>query len=210
MGKVCRDIKIMKVILLASILMFVGCASSLNKNTYEDSTPTQIANYKKVRLPFLKNTKFVISQGAFGTKSHMERGNEYSWDFDVPYGTPVVSVESGVVLEVWEPNNGGACDKKFSDAANNIKIEHTDGSVAQYVHVSSKVKWGEHVNEGRQIAVTAMNGWICSPQLHFGIYKSKAHLYSTTQRETIPVVFIGLPNFGKATEGIEGVVPDGL
>lgn len=192
------------------LFSFVGCSSFSTKNIYESSTPAQLVTYKRERLPFPTHIKFEISQGAFGSKSHSEPGNEYSWDFDVPYGTPVVSVENGVVTDVWEPNKGGGCDNKFSEFAHNIKIEHEDGTVAQYVHIFSKVKIGDQVREGQLIAVTAMNGWICNPQLHFGIYKSKNNLYSSSNRVTIPITFDGLPNFGKATEGQKANVPDGL
>jgi len=187
-------------------LFILGCATAPTQNAYDSATPEQIKSFKRERLPFPANIKLTVSQGAFGKKSHMEPGNEYSWDFDVPYGTSVVSVENGTVLEVWEPNGGGGCDPKFKDVAHNIKIEHEDGSVAQYVHVSSKVKPGDQVREGEEIGVTAMNGWICSPQLHFGIYKSKNNLYNSPKRETIPVVFDGLPNSGKALEGTKAMV----
>lgn len=203
---------IMKILFVISliILAVTGCTSIQKKNFYDAASPAQMVSFKRERLPFPTGIKFLISQGAFGKKSHAEPGNEYSWDFDVPYGTPVVSVENGTVLEVWEPTDGGGCDSKFSNAAHNIKIEHEDGTVAQYGHISAKVKTGDLVREGQEIAVTAMNGWICSPQLHFGIYRSKDHLYSSSKRETIPVSFDGLPEFGKATEGLRGEVPSGL
>jgi hypothetical protein len=197
-------------IYITTIFLLMGCSSLATKNPYDQATPEQMVQFKRERLPFPTGVKFLVSQGAFGKKSHNELGNEYSWDFDVPYGTPVVSVENGTVLEVWEPSGEGGCDSKFSDLAHNIKIEHEDGTVAQYVHISAQVKAGDQVREGQQIGVTAMNGWICSPQLHFGIYRSKDHLYSSPKRETLPVSFDGLPEFGKASEGLNGSVPQGL
>ncbi len=188
----------------------VGCSSVPHRDLYESATPVQMASFKRVRLPFLANTKFKVSQGAFGLESHMEPGNEYSWDFDVPVGTPVVSVENGIVLEVWEPNSGGDCEPVFTNLAHNIKVEHEDGTVAQYVHTSAKVKMGELVREGQVIGVTAINGWICKPQLHFSVYRSKENLYQSPDRETVPLSFDGLPQLGKASKGITGRVPQGL
>ena len=181
-------------------LLCVSCAS----NPYLGGSAN---TFKRERLPFPTYIQFKVSQGAFGKASHLEKANEYSWDFDVPYGTPVVSVENGKIIEVWQPNKGGGCDPQFEGLAHNIKVEHEDGTVAQYVHIASKLKRGDYVREGQQIAVTAMNGHICQPQLHFGIYRSKDHLYSSLQRETLPVYFDGL---GKAIEGASGEVPAGL
>lgn len=148
---------------------------------------------RHVRLPFSPGTKFVISQGPFGKASHSESGNEYQWDFDVPYGTPVLAVESGTVIDVWTPKGGGGCDPKFKDFAHNLKIRHADGTVAQYVHVDSRVEVGQAVEVGQTIAVTAKNGWICAPQLHFGVYRSERNLYNSPNRESIPLTFEGMP-----------------
>ena len=159
-----------------------------------------------VNLPFPVGVEALVSQGAFGKASHDEPGNQYSWDFDVPFGTPVTAVEAGRVLEVWKPNRGGGCDAKFSADAHNIKIEHADGTVAQYVHVDSVVEVGQQIRRGEVIAVTGNNGWLCQPQLHFGIYASKTQLYSSPGRKTIPLLFKGLPN-GQANPGLRFSVP---
>lgn len=94
------------------ILFLVGCAHS-TKNSYETASAEYRSQFKRTILPFPQGTKFEISQGAFGKLFPSEIGNQYSWDFDVYYGTPVVSVEDGTVLEVTEPIQGGGCDKKF-------------------------------------------------------------------------------------------------
>lgn len=159
-----------------------------------------------MRLPFGPGTKFTISQGAFGQSSHNEPGNEYSWDFDVPLGTPVRAVQDGRVIEVWEPKKGGSCNPKFSDWASNIKVEHSDKTVAQYVHVDSRVRTGNRVRAGQLVAVTANDGWLCTPQLHFGIYASRSELYGSPRRRTIPLAFKGLPD-GLASTGLKYKVP---
>jgi murein DD-endopeptidase MepM/ murein hydrolase activator NlpD len=188
-------------------LLFAGCASSqLRSNSYENASLAERNLYKRVFLPLPPKTQFTVSQGAFGSRSHHEGGNQYSWDFDVPYGTQVVAVQSGKVIEAWEPKQGGGCDSKFIDLAHNIKIQHADGTVAQYVHVESKVKVGDAIRLGEVIAVTAKNGWICQPQLHFGVYESKGHLYPSKNRKTLPLFFEGMPD-GIAKTGYIGVVP---
>jgi murein DD-endopeptidase MepM/ murein hydrolase activator NlpD len=196
--------------LIAPVLALVvsGCAHLRNETPYETSTELERSHFKKVVLPLSAGTHFKISQGAFGKSTHNNPGHEYTWDFDVPYGTPVLSVEDGTVYQVWEPNTGGGCEPKYNDSAHNIKIRHPDGTVAQYVHVSARVKVGQTVTKEQQIGVTAKNGFICTPQLDFGIYSDDKHLYGSGQMRSIPLLFTGLPDRGMAHAGYEGIVPD--
>ena len=96
----------MKLYKWISILMlgFLGCShtpSALKSNPYEPASLSERVNFRKVVIPLTLGTKFKISQGAFGCCTHNDPGYEYSWDFDVPYGTSVRSVEDGkVILEV--------------------------------------------------------------------------------------------------------------
>ncbi len=181
----------MKLIFVALLLALASGCSTLHP--YEGARVKTLKKFKSVALPFRSGTSFLVSQGAFGQRSHLEPGNEYSWDFDVPYGTEVLAVEAGRVLEVWAPNHGGGCDPNLSEFAHNIKVEAQDGTVAQYVHVSPRVRAGQRVEAGQVIAVTAQNGYICAPQLHFGVYRSRETLYQSLSRETIPLRFRGIP-----------------
>jgi len=158
-------------------------------------------------LPLPPGTHFKISQGAFGCCTHNTTGDQYAWDFNVPFGTQVLAVEDGSVIQVWEPNVAGGCDRKYNDQAHNIKILQNDGTVAQYVHVQSQVHIGDTVKKGDVLAVTANNGFICTPQLHFNIFQDRAHIPENGTAETIPVLFEGLPEGGMAHEGLEGFAP---
>jgi murein DD-endopeptidase MepM/ murein hydrolase activator NlpD len=165
------------------------------------SAPLQSSSKgKSILVPFSERTEVTVLQGAFGQASHAEPGNEYNWDFGVPLGTPVLASESGTVLEVWQPEKGGTCEASYSDFAHNIKVEHIDGTVAQYVHIQTKLKPRDEVTRGQEIAVTAWNGWICEPHLHFGLYASKNELYYSPKRRTIPLNFTNLEG-GIALEG---------
>lgn len=188
---------------LAFLLLLSGCAA----NRYEFASIAERASFKHVGLPLPSGTTTLISQGAFGRASHHERGNEFSWDFDVPYGTPVVAVEGGVVIGVWQPEGGAGCDPRFAAYAHNVKVEHPDGTVAQYVHVKSDVKVGQAVVRGQPLGQTAASGWICRPQLHFGVYRSREHLYDSPSRQTIPLFFDGVPE-GVLRTGQEITVPE--
>jgi len=127
--------------------------STEEENPYEEANQKTTSSFKTVRLPFKEGTSFIVSQGAFGRNSHNEPGNEYNWDLSVPYGTEVIAIEGGKVIEVWQPRKGGGCEKKYSDVAHNIKIEHADGTVAQYVHIETDKKIGDQVEEGQLIKI---------------------------------------------------------
>jgi murein DD-endopeptidase MepM/ murein hydrolase activator NlpD len=187
----------------AALLVLAGCP---RKNPYESAPPAVIAGWKRVKLPLGTGTRFVVSQGAFGLDSHSQKGIEYRWDFDVPYGTPVLAVESGTVLAVHEPHLGGGCDPKFSEVPSSVLVEHADGTVAQYVHIDSRVSVGQMVKTGDVVAVTANNGFHCAPQLDFLVFRSKFTLYDSPKRESIPLRFEGLPR-ELATQGLAASAP---
>jgi murein DD-endopeptidase MepM/ murein hydrolase activator NlpD len=163
---------------------------------YTCATAKERATFKRIRLPFSLPISFEVHQGAFGSDSHDEPGNEYSWDLDVPYGTPVLAIEGGQIIDVYEPAGGGGCEARLGPVAHNVKVQHADGTVAQYVHVAASVSVGQQVTAGEQIAVTEKNGFICTPHLHLGVYRSRDQLYASPKRETIPLLF----------EGVEGGV----
>lgn len=193
-------------IALIALTLASGCAHGPS-NPYESSTSGEQARFKRVMLPFAPGTRFKISQGAFGWSTHHDPGHEYTWDFDVPYGTPVLSVEDGIVIGNYEPPGGGGCDPVFNDAPHTLHVRHEDGTVAQYVHIQSRVNVGQRVRKGEVIAVTAKNGFICTPQLDFGVYQDEQHLYGSRRMRNIPLLFNGLPDGGVAREGHSGQVP---
>jgi murein DD-endopeptidase MepM/ murein hydrolase activator NlpD len=175
-------------------------------NPYESASPEAIAGWKRVRIPLPAGTRFVISQGAFGRDTHSQSGIQHRWDFDVPYGTPVVAVEAGTVLAVPDVHVGGGCDAKFGEGRISLMIEQADGTVAQYVHVEGQVLVGQRVTKGDVVAVTGNIGFHCTPQLDFLVYRSRYTLYDSPQRESIALRFEGLPR-ELALEGFSGTVP---
>ena len=169
-------------------------------NPYELASAATRAGFERVGLPFVSGTEFYVSQGAFGPNTHDEAGLEYRWDFDVPYGTPVLAVLSGRVLSVYESGQPGGCDRKFNASPNNVLVEHADGTVAQYTHIAARVSPGQNVSRGETIAVTAKNGFICEPQLDFLVFRSRDTLFGTPRAEDLPLFFEGVPG-GVARQG---------
>ncbi len=174
-----------------SLLIATGCASlgPYDRGAFIDSPKLRHSG-----IPLASGTKFKVKQGAFGHSSHREPGNEFAWDLEIPWGTPILAVEDGTVFYSYQPANaGGGCDSKFSNDAWNVLIQNIDGSVAQYTHVEGLVRTGEKVKKGQVIGHNVPRGWVCYPHVHYSIYRSRDTLYQSPNRETLPIYFDGIP-----------------
>lgn len=106
-----------------------------------------------------------------------------SVDYDAPEGTPVYSALGGVVISVKDDSNIGGIEQKFEDDGNCIEILHDNNEVSEYEHLrlrSSKVKIGDSVKAGQQIAEVGNTGWSECPHLHFMVYP-KGREYKTLE-----------------------------
>ncbi|MFF0560437.1 M23 family metallopeptidase [Streptomyces sp. NPDC004266] len=99
-----------------------------------------------------------VSTGYKTGGSLWSSGSHSGIDFHAAYGTRVVSVGSGTVVEAgW----GGAY-------GNNIVIRMNDGTYTQYGHLSSiEVYVGQTVEPGQQIGISGSTGNSTGPHLHF-------------------------------------------
>lgn len=182
------------------IILILFALASCAYNPYTNSSPEKIAKFKEVSLPFASGTSIQVHMGPY------QRDNRhYSWAVDVPFGTPVLSMDGGKVLSLYQPEGGGGCDrKKYLGKGHSVRVLHDDGTVAQYLHVDIKVKVGDVIQKGQTIALTANNGIVCSPHLHFMVFKSKYDMKPSG--ETIPLRFTGLSP-GILPQEYKGIVP---
>lgn len=99
-----------------------------------------------------------VSTGYKTGGSLWSSGSHSGVDFHASYGSRVVSVGSGTVVEAgW----GGAY-------GNNIVIRMHDGTYTQYGHLASiDVHVGQTVEPGQQIGVSGSTGNSTGPHLHF-------------------------------------------
>ncbi len=149
-----------------------------NKVTYD-------TNYA-YELPFETGSEFKIMQGYNGTFSHYGE-NANALDFDMPVGTNITAVRSGVVVKVVDKNRKGCASEKCKAYNNTLLIYHDDGTFAEYAHIKyrgSKVKVGDKVESGQIIAESGNVGWSSAPHLHLAIFKQKMY-----KRENIKVNF---------------------
>ncbi len=182
------------------IILFLFALASCAYNPYNNSSPERIAKFKEVSLPFSSGTSFHVHMAPYqGDNRH------YSWAVNVPFGTPVHAMEGGKILSVFQPEGGGGCDrKKYMGKGHNVRVLHEDGTVAQYLHVEIKAKVDDVIQKGQVIAVTANNGIVCTPHLHFMVFKNKYELKPSG--ESIPLRFQGLTP-GILPPDYKGVVP---
>lgn len=146
-------------------------------------------------LPFAAGERHVVSQGNCDIGSH--RGPaRYAYDIAMPIGTRVVAARAGTVvaLDVSRPDGTG----RFDDD-NAIVIEHADGTLASYVHLTeggSLVVVGQAVEQGEPIGSSGNSGHTGDlPHLHFQVTPCP----NRNECGTLPVTF---SNAGANPEGL--------
>ena len=94
-------------------------------------------------------------------------------DFIAPIDTPVLAAADGTVTFVKDDSNIGGPYPSYWDTTNCIIIEHSNGEYSRYDHLeyhSAKVKVGQKVNAGQEIAKIGMTGYTYIPHLHFQVF----------------------------------------
>lgn len=125
-------------------------------------------------LPFKPDGKVYIVQGYNGWFSHK---GEYSLDFILRRCSPVFAARGGVVISMKSNETRGGIGNKWLGRANFIRIQHKDGSVAGYWHLSCNgvlVNVGDTVQQGQHIGYSGSTGYSTAPHLHFMVYATNA------------------------------------
>ena len=94
-------------------------------------------------------------------------------DFIADVGTPVLAAEDGLVTSVKDTSNTGGANPSNWRHTNFIVIVHSNGEYSRYDHLdynSSKVKVGQYVRAGEEIAKVGMTGYTYLPHLHFQVF----------------------------------------
>jgi murein DD-endopeptidase MepM/ murein hydrolase activator NlpD len=97
---------------------------------------------------------------------HLTSGFKWRWgrmhtgiDLAGPYGSPVVAVTAGEVIEAGRESGYG----------NMVKIRHADGVVTYYAHMSKILVFSGPVTAGQQVGEEGNTGHSTGPHLHFEV-----------------------------------------
>jgi murein DD-endopeptidase MepM/ murein hydrolase activator NlpD len=94
-------------------------------------------------------------------------------DFIAPQNTPVLASADGKVTYVKDDSNVGGSDPSYWNYSNFISIMHQNGEHTRYDHLgrnSAKVRTGQQVRAGQEIARVGMTGYTYVPHLHFQVF----------------------------------------
>jgi len=90
--------------------------------------------------------------------------------FIVPENTPVLAAANGIVTYLKDDSSIGGLNPIYWNFTNFVTIVHANEEYSRYDHLapqSSKVKVGQAVSEGQEIARVGMTGYTFRPHLHF-------------------------------------------
>ncbi|MEP6939366.1 MAG: M23 family metallopeptidase [Rudaea sp.] len=131
-----------------------------------------------------------VSQAFDGAFSHKDPSSRYAVDIMMPEGTQVLAARDGVVMSVENDYYGNGLDMvEFGERANNVRVEHADGTMAVYAHLeleSSRVQVGDKVHAGQVLALSGDTGYSNGPHLHFCIQRN-----ADMDLVALPFQFIG-------------------
>lgn len=134
-------------------------------------------------LPWPKGHACLCVQGNNGQASHHD-ASEFSYDFLMPSGSPVLAARAGVVSAVKDDET-----RIGSTRWNNyVRVRHEDGSEASYLHLQrggALVKVGQAVGQGELIARSGWTGYAALPHLHFHVRQGG---------QQIPISFRDVPD----------------
>ncbi len=169
-------------------IMFVNRGTKVKEGDYIYSLPYEIG------------TSSIITQGYNSIITHYGKW-AYALDFLLDEGTPILSSREGTVKTVVDDFNEGGLEEYHKALSNYVIIEHDDGTFSYYGHNqfhSAKVKVGDKVEVGDELALVGCTGFCSVPHIHFQIQDS-SDVFNTN---TLPVVFkIDYNRVGKLVEG---------
>jgi len=122
----------------------------------------------KYVLPFPAGDTFSLTQGNCGPVSHDGRFR-FAFDFRMPIGSPVIAARDGVVFAVRVGHRDGT---HRSGDENYVFVEHDDGEISRYIHLTTDgalVERGQAVSQGDTIALSGNSGRSAFPHLHFDV-----------------------------------------
>lgn len=133
------------------------------------------------KLPYAASTSHEVGQGNCSGVSHYG-DSRYAYDISMDIGTSIVAARAGTVIALEESNeNGNGCP-----SANYVKVQHSDGTVAIYAHLTKDgvdVNLNAAVTQGQALGKSGNTGCSTGPHLHFHVTKT------SSSNQTVPITF---------------------
>ncbi|OIQ16186.1 MAG: hypothetical protein BM556_16130 [Bacteriovorax sp. MedPE-SWde] len=174
----------MKIIssLLILLLTLVSCGNGVNEVAHTGVCDGYLQwDNSDYVLPFPAGKSYKVTQSNCAPVSHFG-SQQYAYDFEMKTSDSIVASRAGNVIEVVEGNeDGNGCPDD-----NHVYIQHTDGSVAHYLHLTKNgavVNVGDSVSQGDPIGLAGNTGCSTDTHLHFVVFKSKSY------EESLPITF---------------------
>ncbi len=136
-------------------------------------------------LPFPPGRTYTLFQGYCPPNPTWGHHNWFAYDFDLAIGDTVVAARAGEVVAVVERFVDGT---RVPGEENLIYVEHDDGSIAAYVHLTragALVIEGDVVAQGEPIGLSGDTGNSSGPHLHFHVF----HAGGFTRHYSLPISF---------------------
>lgn len=153
-------------------------------------------------LPFQCDATRRVTQGNATTFSH-RNASLYAFDFSLGVGTPMLAMAPGTVKYVYDRTKPGdyCYDGRLDraaciDKANLVNVQHGDGTVTQYAHLSRvNVKVGDKLKRGQVVGLSGSTGYSSGPHAHIVRTESCASPFC----QSVPLTFVevGVPRTGQ-------------
>lgn len=149
------------------------------------------------RLPYRDGTAFRIGQSPGGPIStHTSPDSQFAVDITMPERTPVLAAREGTVIYTEANQLYGAQVPDMMGKANEVRIQHIDGTFAVYAHLAHGgvyVYPGQRVIAGQQIGLAGSTGYSSGPHLHFAV-QTVRKTYDKIETVSLPFRFyVGNP-----------------
>lgn len=138
-------------------------------------------------LPFDYRVNWLVTQGVSGPFSHTGR-DEFSFDFAMPEGTPILAARRGTVARVVDGFTRCCLPAERAHETNAVTVLHPNGTFATYAHLRPgiPVKEGQEIRGGELVGHSGSTGYANMPHLHFAVSIRD----ESGQPRTIPIRFM--------------------
>ncbi len=147
-------------------------------------------------LPYPVGESYTVSLSHCGGSYHsFGQPDQFAVDFVMNIGTVISASRSGKVVHVEESGFDGSFPNNL------VVIQHSDGTYAQYMHLTqngARVEVGQNVQQGEVIGFSGNTGLAGFPHLHFVATKSGTWEYPY---QSFPTTFSNTTANPRSLEG---------